>query len=233
MKFDMSNFRKEHGPRDIGPAIHFPERTWYCIRVLDMLVSSPDVPYLTNCVLLPSGPLTDYRPLIVQCLHDYGDHKGRYVYLTVDQGLVKAGMSQRHGGCHVDGFQGARINPKVEEDTTYVVSDVCPTEFFVQSWELDGLDLMKDNVFLHMDQQAKLHRMWAPGAKHVVRCSPYDVHRAAVPEKDTMRTFIRVAISVRRFDRKGNTINPSLDRLGAYADWSWHSRDLPKHLVGP
>ena len=35
-----------------------------------------------------------------------------YCYMTVDQGVVPGGSLQREAPCHVDGFQGARWQPK-------------------------------------------------------------------------------------------------------------------------
>ena len=48
-----------------------------------------------------------------KCFDEY------YCYMTVDQGWVKPETLQREAPCHVDGFQGARYNPKTKINHTY------------------------------------------------------------------------------------------------------------------
>ncbi len=55
-----------------------------------------------------------------------------HAYITIDQGLIEPGSTQRKGGAHVDGFQGARINPKNEINYSYIVSNLTPTACYDQ-----------------------------------------------------------------------------------------------------
>ena len=55
-----------------------------------------------------------------------------YAYITIDQGLIEPGNTQRKGGAHVDGFQGARINPKNEINYSYIISNLTPTACYDQ-----------------------------------------------------------------------------------------------------
>lgn len=59
--------------------------------------------------------------------YNHASYDEYYCYATVDQRPVKAGTLQREAPCHVDGFQGAKWNPKVKINHTYVISDKLPT----------------------------------------------------------------------------------------------------------
>ena len=51
-------------------------------------------------------------------------HADYHAYLTIDQRSVAPGTLHREAPCHVDGFQGARWNPKCLANHSYTVSDV-------------------------------------------------------------------------------------------------------------
>ena len=87
--------------------------------------------------------------------------------LTIDQGWVDAGVTQRNPGCHVDGFQGARVWPKVVAEHSYTVSDCVPTVFYPQPFRIEGLNPEVDDFFGHFDQQANESRAH--------RLTPYEI----------------------------------------------------------
>lgn len=195
----------------------------YALRILDLPVGLPSARrwYLPDYV-------ERFLPFIAHCeAAMHGRRLGRYVYLTVDQGLVKRGTTQRVPGCHVDGFQGVRVTPKVEPDISFVVSNTLPTVFYPeQTWDVAGLDPATDDFFAAFTAQADEERAWRPPPYRVVECSAYTVHRADVAPHDLVRTFLRLTYSVREFDRFGNNVNPLLGKL-----WDYHSRETPKQFT--
>ncbi|MFV1457607.1 hypothetical protein, partial [Bacillus mycoides] len=54
----------------------------------------------------------------------------------------------------------------------------------------------------------------------------YSVHESTATSRDVIRTFMRLEFSLKKFDRKGNSINPLFD-LG----WEYQEREIPKHLA--
>ncbi len=149
-----------------------------------------------------------------------------YAYLTIDQGWVNPGDTQRTDGWHVDGFQGARVFPKVESDHSYIVQDKYPTHFSLQDFRLSHLDPEKDNFFWEMDRQALGAPTWRARPYEVLMMDAYTVHKAAVAHEGGFRTFFRLTYSVRQFDRLGNTINPIFNY-----DWDMVTRDVAKELA--
>ena len=146
-------------------------------------------------------------------------------YLTIDQGWVEPGETQRRGGCHVDGFQGARINPKQMINRSYVWSDCLPTVFYPHPFKTDHLDECVHNFFLDFDRQADESQAWRPDQNEVVLSDAYTVHRCDVAKERTFRTFVRVSFDTRQFDRLGNTHNPLFNY-----NWKMVARDVQKTL---
>jgi hypothetical protein len=147
-----------------------------------------------------------------------------YCYLTVDQGLVRPGALQREAPCHVDGFQGARWNPKVRNNHTYVISDSIPTVYYAQPFEVEHLDEARHNFFWEFNRQVALtnsEHAWRPAPYELNLMDCYTVHRGDNAEEETFRTWLRLSFEVRIFDRLGNAHNP----LFRY-DWKMVPRDI-------
>ena len=162
-----------------------------------------------------------YEQIINPRYEDY------WAYLTVDNRPVAAGTTQRVGGNHVDGFQGTRINPKVQVGHSYVAYDCLPTEFFLQSFPLDEkLDDSIHDFFLEFDRLTDERTKWTASPGSIVFFSAYQVHRSAIAPVDGSRTFVRVSFSPRQFDRLGNGLNPFL-----MTGWKYEARDIHKTLV--
>ncbi len=147
-----------------------------------------------------------------------------YCYMTVDQGMVKPDTLQREAPCHVDGFQGARWNPKVKINHTYVLGDSIPTTYYVQPFDLRHLDEAKHNFFWEMNNivaKDKSKHAWTPANGEINLIDAYTVHRGSEAIELTFRTWIRLSFEVRKFDRLGNAKNP----LFKY-DWEMLPRDI-------
>ena len=54
--------------------------------------------------------------------------------------MVEPGVLQREAPCHVDGFQGARWDPKVRLNHTYTMGDAVPTTYYEQPFDFTRLD---------------------------------------------------------------------------------------------
>ncbi len=148
-------------------------------------------------------------------LHSGGEMM--YAYLTVNQGVVKAGSSQRNSGAHFDGMQGARYPDKLPPCHQYLYATAAPTVIYEQPFNLCDLDVKRDNFFRACEHQK--HSGWQPAPGDIVLSTAYTVHESPRLLADTWRTFVRVEFSHKRADRDGNTLNPALrhERLGLRA----------------
>ena len=61
-------------------------------------------------------------------------------------GYVHAGLPPDDASLPPDGFQGARWDPPVRINHTFTVSDVLPTAYYVQPFDLDALELAIERV---------------------------------------------------------------------------------------
>jgi len=155
-------------------------------------------------------------------------HVDYHAYLTIDQRHVEPGTLHREAPCHVDGFQGARWNPKCMTNHTYTVSDVLPTAYYVQPFDFRGLDERVHDYFWEMNAQVadtnEAHR-WQPRPAEITLMDCYTVHRGVENDSDhpVFRTWLRLSFEERRrvFDRLGNAHNPLFD----YA-WEMVDRDI-------
>lgn len=150
-----------------------------------------------------------------------------YAYLTVDQGTVPAGNTQRRGGIHVDGFQGVRQSPKYEPDHSYLVSDVLPTVFYKQPFETRHLNDEHHNFFVEMDGQGYELNAQRANPYEVNLMDAYTLHRADAASEDTHRTIVRVTFSKHRYDRLGEGDNPLIPA------WERTHRTISESLKRP
>lgn len=233
--YDLSRFDKINLPIDFGSmyanglerferhsrkSSEFPEND---IRVLDMPIKFPGTNYRLPSIL---KPFAQFIQKIVEEEDDfyYGrdevrghgntqhfyNPERRYCYLTIDQKLIREGDFPRNPGCHVDGFQGDRIQPKVRSDYSYVWANACSATAFKQAFPCSHLDPAKDNFFHYFDSIAKDECAYQLKCHTLYLFNAYTVHRVTQYKSanPVYRTFIRMTYSVREFDRLGNTHNP-------------------------
>jgi hypothetical protein len=112
------------------------------------------------------------------------------------------------------------------------VSDVLPTAYYVQPFDLRALDERVHDFFWEMNAQVadtnEAHR-WQPLPAELTVMDCYCVHRGVEADRRTDRTWLRLSFEERRriFDRLGNAHNPLFD----YA-WAMVERDIEQlHLV--
>lgn len=195
------------------------------IRVLDMPIKFPDLAeYRLPRALAQFAPVIQRIADVEHLINPH--HADYFAYLTIDQGVVKANTLQREAPCHVDGFQGQRWHPRCRTNHSYTVSDVLPTAYYVQPFDLTMLDEKLHDFFWEMNAQVadsnEAHR-WQPAAAEITVMDCYCVHRGTDAAVETPRTWLRLSFEERRrvYDRLGNAHNPCFD----YA-WDMVERDI-------
>ncbi len=204
------------------------------VRVLDMPIKMPDCAEYR----LPRAfaQFADVVQRIADVEHAINPHHADYhAYLTIDQRWVDPGTLHREAPCHVDGFQGARWQPKCRNNHSYTVSDVLPTAYYVQPFDFRKLDERVHDFFWEMNAQVaetdEAHR-WQPRPAELTLMDCYCVHRGVEndDERRIFRTWLRLSFEERRrvFDRLGNAHNPLFD----YA-WKMVDRDIEQLGLRP
>jgi hypothetical protein len=150
-----------------------------------------------------------------------------YAYITVDQGVIEAGKSQRNAGCQCDGFQGASVGKhKRPVSRTYIAYDCASPLFYGQPFQTAHLDEARHDFYSSFDEQSdKTLEMLFP-IYSILLTGAYTVHKETPMEATGYRTFFRLHYDTRIFDRLGNTHNP----LFNYA-WPCVTRNIRKGLI--
>jgi hypothetical protein len=195
------------------------------VRILDMPIKFPDrAEYRLPRAIAQVAPVVQR---IIDFEHRVNPHHADYfAYLTVDQGWIEPAALHREAPCHVDGFQGARWRPKCLTNHSYTVSDVLPTAYYLQPFELSALDEAVHDFFWEMNcvvADTDEAFRWQPRPAELTLMDCYCVHRGVEATQRTHRTWLRLSFEERRriFDRLGNAHNPLFD----YA-WEMVERDI-------
>lgn len=151
-----------------------------------------------------------------------------YAYLTVDCSFVEAGEHQREPGCHLDGYQGAAIQPKTAVARNYVAVSNGPTVFYDQLFSIAHLDDAVYNVFTALDRQKRPEAARPIAELTLYAFDGYAVHEAGAATRTGLRTFVRVTYELERYDRLGFSINSLLP-----VSWPQVDRDFLATLLEP
>lgn len=211
--------------------IGYPEHLIVNTRVLDLPVKTPSGSSLVipEEVAFASGFCQRVIDHVYSTLPSQFEQT--YAYLTVDEGLIPPHRTQRHGGLHVDGFQGGRIGDALPTDFSFIAwfGQGAPTKFYPYGFDCDGLDRDKDNFSAFWTQSAHMRSLRPLYAKPstIYGMDAYTIHESGInsSNQDIYRLFFRLSFSVREFDRLGNTMNPFLP-LG----WKYASRNVSAEL---
>lgn len=228
--FDVAQFKRPRTPVSLG-VLDARELAVFAregaVRILDMPIKMPNVgEYRVPRALAQFAPTVQR---IVDFEHRQNPHHADYfAYLTIDQRWVAPGTLHREAPCHVDGFQGARWQPKCRTNHSYTVSDLLPTAYYVQPFDLDRLDETKHDFFWEMNaivaDTDEAHR-WQPQPAEITLMDCYTVHRGVENDsaEPVFRTWLRLSFEERRrvFDRLGNAHNPLFDYR-----WEMVERDI-------
>lgn len=224
--WNLNEFNKVNLPISIGKFTP-PNDSWSGLRILDMPIKFPGnseyyipkplQPYLVNIHNVACSEMTNVK-----------NHEDFYCYITIDEKVIQPNESPRNGGCHVDGFQGSRINPKTRIDHSYIAVTDCPTVFYNQSFPCSHLDESKHNFFKYWDSIAKNENEVFIETNKIYLMDAYTVHRSNAQNKLSKRIFFRMSYSVREFDRLGNTHNPMINY-----NWEMVPRNMAANLIAP
>lgn len=227
LPFDLSHFKTPRRPVSLGiitpTEMAILAHPTGAPRVLDMPIKFPGSEFRIPKELAMYASIirraANYEAAVnPACYDEY------YCYLTIDAGWVEANQLQREAPCHVDGFQGARWNPKVRGNHTYTVANAVPTFYYEQPFDFDALDDTKHDFFWEMNAQVADTNSafaWAPADGEMTLMDCYTVHRGQDAPVRIYRTFVRISFEVRIFDRLGNAHNP----LFKY-NWPMVPRDI-------
>lgn len=147
-----------------------------------------------------------------------------HTYLTVDCREVEEGMQQRHGGLHVDGFQGERIEDKTKVTRNYVATSNGGTVFYPQRFIC--ADPAEFNVFLGFELQADTQLVAKENTVYFM--DAYSVHESGFAARSGPRLFLRLTYDLKRFDRLNNSHNSALDY-----SWEMVPRDVASTVGRP
>lgn len=235
--FSLAQFQAARRPWSLGtleaaalPTFSQPG----AVRVLDLPVKMPDIAEIRLPRALAQFAHTLQRIFDFE-VHVNPHHAEYHAYLTIDQRFVAPGTLHREAPCHVDGFQGARWQPKCRTNHSYTVSDVLPTAYYVQPFDFTGLDESVHDYFWEMNAQVaetnEAHR-WQPQNAEITLMDCYCVHRGVENESTSpmFRTWLRLSFEERRrvFDRLGNAHNPLFDYR-----WEMVERDIEQLGLRP
>jgi hypothetical protein len=174
------------------------------------------------------GEWTDLLPLIEGVIRTEEQHNPHWLdyntYLTIDCSEMRADGQQRHGGLHVDGFQGERITEKTKITRNYVATTNGGTRFYPQPFIVVDEDRL--NVFHGFDLQAGEPVIADENCIYFM--DAYCVHESGFASRDGLRTFLRITYDLKPFDRLGNTHNSMIDY-----DWEMIPRNVHATLASP
>ncbi|MEC7576360.1 MAG: hypothetical protein VYC19_08275 [Pseudomonadota bacterium] len=166
-------------------------------------------------------PKTDYQ--IPQIIWDnYGDLLKReielerminphlddqYIYLTIQQSIVKKDDTHRPSGVHIDGFQKPIIIPQPVQHQISICN-MLPTKFYAAPLTVDPATLKKKEIFNALAQQCQGVTPYHPPAYTLHLLNAYCPHEPDTAPADGFRTFVRFSASSIPFMGQDNTRNP-------------------------
>lgn len=190
------------------------------VRVLDLPIYMPDQGW---CIPDRISQFKEVIDLAVQSEQRFGFESDHFVYVTIDQKIVKAGKTGRRAGAHSDAFLETE-NKVVDIDEksapllanesgtvshTYVIYDRTPTEFFLSKFKL--ADASCEGSLRTFDEIAETSDIVRFSNFTLLRLDPFVVHRSGVSNETGPRTFMKVSVSTKKYARIGNSINELFD----------------------
>lgn len=176
----------------------------------EMLVKMPGSDELT----LPEN----FRPLIpllqanidIDASH-FERFRNDYIYLTYQEDYMEIDWFQRFHGCHVDGFQSHRVDPKLPIDRLYLTIDRDPTIFYPHAFDMSPYNTHEHDFFAIFNKLSQEEKAVALQANKLYLFNAVSVHRASPTTQAGYRRFFRLTFSRRINDRAGSTKNPHID----------------------
>lgn len=166
-------------------------------------------------IRLPDG-YEELFPLVKKCLEDYKEFKGRecrYIYLSFETSEVKKGITQKRPGWHSDGF--------LTDDVNYIWCSDFPTTYSTANFNITpdhsiAIEEMNSQALPEFDNKIK--------NKTLVRMDQFVIHKATEPEKDGIRTFVKLSFSDDQYNLKGNSYNDKF-----HYEWKMYDRKMVRN----
>jgi hypothetical protein len=205
------------------------------IRVLDLPIHIPGQGWKIPDYLEQFKHVID---IVVEFEKSY-DMTNYYTYITVDQKIVQKGNTGRRAGAHSDAYI-ERDNTQVdvvsenhdiiekekdEVSHTYVITDKFSTEFFKERFPLIKVDCNSSmRTFNEIAENAEVvtYPEYA-----ILKLDPYVIHRSAIADITTFRTFVKISFSKKKYSRTGNTVNSEFDYNWKIKDRDDNTRNHP------
>lgn len=224
--WDMKRFQEPRAPLIVGKVADSSTFSDGAnVHICDLPIKFPGSAYLVPMELDP------FRSVIQACIDfeaGLNPHIAEYyAYLTLQRSVVAPGEASRGTGPHTDSVQGRRILPKRPIEHGYACVDRDPTVYFTHGFDMSGVDEHLDYLPAVFLSQVDSNRTYRPKPYEVLFFDAYCVHSAVPSLTGGRRTFFRLILSLRPFDRAGNTRNEMFDY-----DWQMVPRPLPLGLTG-
>lgn len=143
---------------------------------------------------------------------DFGiSSKERYCFLTLDQGWVEPNQTLRTPGWHIDGMQGDEVETKKPGDLTFIWSNVLPTRFANQGFDVADLNPSIHNVFSWLGKQVDEKNIFESKPYQIYAINPYHVHAGSEATKKVYRIFLRLSYTFTPVTSTKMTINPEIE----------------------
>jgi hypothetical protein len=154
--------------------------------------------YFPN-ICLPRGVKWLHR--VVNDINDWEDLDKKYVYLTVKHFYVDSANMANRMGWHSDGF--------MSDDINYIWYSDLPTQFCEQDF---WLTRDHNQSMIEMEEQALPENIVEYTKGTLLRMDEKVIHRVNPDYKfKGVRTFVKVSISDKKYNLKGNAHNHLFD----------------------
>ena len=137
-----------------------------------------------------------------------------FVHITIDNGIVEPGTTQRFPGFHGDGLQGGKFKQKLTCEHSYIYTSVHPTVVALQPFFVAHINEDRYNIFRAFDQQVRPESLFTLRAGHLYLIDPYIVHASPVIHERCRRTFFRLTVTPSELLMPKNTVNPMFEGQG-------------------
>lgn len=201
--WDYSNFQYGRQPVPFEKVLDKYAFTTPMPNVVDLPVKMAGddtiyLPYEYRGMKEPLSKIIDFEKQINPRYDEY------YAYITIDK---RKPDDLSEYGCHVDGFQSALVDPKVETSHSYVVSTE-PTEFVTEGFDITDMGETVEEWNNSFQRQTEHMEKMYLEPFDIGLFDAYQVHSPVVATTEMERTLFRVTFSVRQLDYIGNGFNP-------------------------
>ncbi len=162
---------------------------------------------LPNDVFKLEPRLEIFKQFIDECIsyEEFNIQKvsSKYIYLTINHRISDVGYNHNRPGWHSDGFGTNDIN--------YIWYNNTPTEFCLQQY--NNVPEKDSESLEYFDKESKIDNIITYDNCNILRLNQYSVHRIGYKKEFGPRLFIKLSISDKLYNLKGNSINYLLGNM--------------------